>query len=59
MYRATDSTVFGLSDSGFVPHCPVRPCETSHSTLLSSMWSIAGMSSGPPSLILMISMEAP
>lgn len=52
MYRATDSTVLACSDSGFVPHCRVRPCATSHSTLLSSMASIAGMSSGPPSLIV-------
>lgn len=52
MYRATDSTVLGLPDSGSVPHWPGRPCATSHSTQLSSMARITGMSSGPPSLML-------
>lgn len=52
MQATTDSAVFRFSDDGVVPHCSVRPCPTSHSTQLSSMPSIAGTSSWPPSLMV-------
>ncbi len=58
MYRTTDSTTFGFCDRGLVPHCSVRPCATSHSALLSSMPSIAGTSSAPHSLILIVSIAS-
>jgi hypothetical protein len=50
-YSSTIATACGRCDHGLPPHCPVRPCDTSHSMAPSNRPTMAGMSAVLPFLI--------